>query len=111
MTPMKITSKRKERLDKERADRVSGIERVRREKKTEYLIKLRKGQMGKKAAVERAAEAFSHGFELMTKPELLENRHTYERMKKIAEGNKNERLVHHCEDVLGEINKWLKERK
>jgi len=34
----------------------------------------------------------------------------YERMKKIAEGNSNELLVHHCEDMLREINKWLRKK-
>ena len=115
MTPMKITRKRTERLEKERANYVADIERLRKEKKAEYLLKLREAKkrasLVKKGAIERGTKAYSYSFRWMAKPELLEKRHMYERMKKIAEGKSNELLVHHCEDMLKEINKWLKERK
>ena len=117
---MKITRKRTERLEKERANYVADIERLRKEKKAEYLLNLRERQMekakkraplGKKGAIERATEAYSSSFEHMETKDLREKRHMYERMKKIAEGNSNELLVHHCEYMLEEINEWLKKRK
>jgi len=52
MTPMEITRKRKERLEKERANYVAGIEQLRKEKKAEYLIKLREKRVEKKGAIE-----------------------------------------------------------
>ena len=106
---MKITRKRKERLDKERANFVATVERLEREKKADYLLKIREGRR-KKGAIERETNAYSYGFRAMAEPELLEKRHMYEGMKKIAEGNSNELLVHHCEDMLMEINKWLKKK-
>ena len=115
MTQRGITYKRRERLEKERANQVATIERLRKEKKDEYLLKLREAKkrapLVKKGAIERETEAYSYNFKRIDTPELLEKRHMYERMKKIAEGKSNELLVHHCEDMLKEINKWLKERK
>ena len=120
MTPREITYKRRERLEKERANHVAGLERLRKGKKAEYLLKLgerrmekakKRAPLGKKGAIERETKAYSYSFKSITRPELLEKRRMYERMKKIAEGKSNELLVYHCEDMLREINKWLKERK
>ncbi len=110
MTQRGVSRKRKERLEQERANHIAGIERVRKEKKDEYLRKLREQREGR-GAIETATEAYSSSFRSIPRPMLLEKKSTYQRMKKIAEGNKNELLVHHCEDMLEEINKWLKKRK
>jgi len=110
MTQRGITRKRKERLEKERANHVATIERLRKEKKDEELLKLRERRTVKKGAIERATKAYSYSFKWIARPELLEKRHMYERMKKIAEGNSNELLVHHCEDMLRGINKWLRKK-
>jgi hypothetical protein len=77
----------------------------------EIAARKRERAKKRKLAIERATEAYSYSFKLIAKPELLEKRHMYERMKKIAEGNSNKRLIHHCEDMLEEINEWLKKRK
>jgi len=113
MTSREISRKRKERLEKERANYVAGIEQLRTEKKAEYLLKLREAKkraLVKKGAIERENKAYSSSFKYMEPKGLREKRHMYERMKKIAEGNSNELLVHHCEDMLREINKWLKKK-
>jgi len=110
MKSVKISRKKKERLDEERANYVDNIERVRKEKKAEYLLKLREKQMVKKGTVERERRAYSSSFEHMETKDLREKKQMYERMKNIAEGNSNELLVHHCEDMLKEIE-IVKKRK
>lgn len=68
-------------------------------------------QTAKRAAtVEKWKAGYISNFEWMTKKELLEKRQMYRKVKRIAEGNKNELLVHHCDDMLKEINKNLKKR-
>ncbi len=103
--------KRTESLKKEIASRIATIERLRKERKAEELRKAIERQRLKKDAAENTIKAYSDNFRLLRKPELLEKKSMYQRMKRIAEGNKNEVLVHHCEDMLKGINELLKERK
>ena len=109
MMPMEITRKRKERLEKERTNYVAGIERLRKEKKAEYLLELRE-KRGKKGAIERETKAYSYGFKWMARPELLEKRHMYERMKRIALSNGKKELVALCNSRLKKINEEIKLR-
>ena len=115
MTPREITRKRKERLEKERANHIADLERLRKEKKAEYLLKLRERRM--EEAKERAerrergeTEAYSYGFKSIPTPELLEERHMYERMKKIALSNGKKELVALCNGRLKKIDEEIKLR-
>ena len=114
MTQRGITYKRRERLEKERANQVATIERLRKEKKDEYLLKLREAKkrapLVKKGAIERETEAYSYNFKRIDTPELLEKRHMYERMKKIALSNGKKVLVAICNSRLKKINEEIKLR-
>ena len=114
MTQRGITRTRKERLEKERANQVATIERLRKEKKDEYLLTLREAKkrapLVKKGAIERETEAYSYNFKRIDTPELLEKRHMYERMKKIALSNGKKVLVAICNSRLKKINEEIKLR-
>jgi len=65
----------------------------------------------KKGAIERETEAYSYSFKRMDTPELLEKRHMYERMKKIALSNGKKVLVAICNSRLKKINEEIKLKK